>query len=298
MLCRVPLGGGLRCGRGAALLFFGGRVAKPVQFDREFINRFKLIRRHEAIPGWAWPFEPPIPLVGQHFELGRGVLVYASAENLRWLHREAVPARFTSDDAWNRYRVRYEQAGQPGDGFFPDVGIQPVSDGGLMCAALFAAQRLDLPQADAPRTFLQQIAVTNWGKFSIRSEDRNRDYAYDPRKLVESLAYVVTELTLLQPALALVPDTIWRHRMVRQAMRGASPSTLYAPLPQFNATVINCHLVELSKAGRRLASEFTRSPLATWMQHLRRINHEDAWRYLARVDQALSACDGLNTASA
>ena len=75
----------------------------------------------------AWPFKPSISLVGKNYEPEKGLLIYASAENLCWLNNTTVPERFKNENAWNRYRVEYEQSGRASTDFFPVVGIQPVT---------------------------------------------------------------------------------------------------------------------------------------------------------------------------
>ena len=131
---------------------------------------------------------PPIPLVDKRYKPGKGLLIYASAENLSWLHNEPVPGRFSGNKAWNRYRICYEKRGRNSDDFFPDVGIQPMTDGGLFAAGLFVAQKTGLQQRVKPRTFLETIAASNLCKFSIRAKG-NRDYIYDVKKLANSLPY-------------------------------------------------------------------------------------------------------------
>ncbi len=101
---------------------------------------------------------------------GRGLLAYASAENLSWLNRQSPPARFTGADAWNRYRVRYEAIGRKSDEFFPDVGIQPVTNGGLFAAGLFVSERLGLPTCARPRTFLEMIEVVTTESDGIKQK--------------------------------------------------------------------------------------------------------------------------------
>src|SRR4051794_40336565 len=60
-------------------------------------------------PTWAWPFHPPVPMVGGVYRPGTGLLVYAGAENLSWLNKADPPPRFTTEQAWDRYRVWYEE---------------------------------------------------------------------------------------------------------------------------------------------------------------------------------------------
>ena len=249
-----------------------------------------LIRRFQdtftGLPKWAWPFNPPIPLVGRNYKSGKGLLIYASAENLSWLNNTTVPERFRTEKAWNRYRVVYEQDGHNSKDFFPDVGIQPVSDGGLFAAGLFVIGKFGLPQRAKPRTFLETIAVSNWCKFSIKPT--SQDYIADVKKLTSSLPFVIGELVLLQPAVVLIPKAVWRHPILQAAMRGASPRTQFLPVPQFNSRVVNIHLEKYDKAGRRLKKQLTGTPLARWMENLRRMNKNNAWRYIAMLERLLA----------
>ncbi len=245
----------------------------------------ELIRRFQATfagtPDWAWPFNPPIPLIGKDYRPGHGILIYASAENLSWLNDPSEPVRFMARDAWNRYRVQYNK-GKNSDGFFPTVGIQPVNDGGLLTAGWFIAQKFRLACPIQPRTFLEKNAVSNWCKFSIRSST-NRDYITDIKKLTPSLPYVIGELAVLQPAIVLVPKQIWKHPILSAAMRGASPRSKFIPIPQFNSRVINCHLTGFTTQARRLQRRSAGTPLSRWMAELRSVNRVNAWRYLAML---------------
>ncbi len=248
------------------------------------VNRFKAI--FDKPPKWAWQFKPSIPLIGGKYKPGKGVLIYASAENLSWLNGQKPPARGLGEKAWNRYRLCYEEQGRNADDFFPDVGIQPANDGGLFAAGLFIAQKVGLPTRTRPRTFLETIAVSNWCKFSIKRKT-NRDYVADVRKLTESLPYAISELAVLQPTVVLVPKAIWRHRILRAAMIGASPSTWFLPVPQFNAQVVNIHLKRYDRKAAALKRRLAGTPLARWIGQLNRINHDHAWRYMAILDVVL-----------
>lgn len=247
------------------------------------IQRFK--DTFSGTPKWAWPFKPSIPLVGKNYKPGKGLLIYASAENLSWFNESTPPPRFSGNKAWNRYCVVYEQSGRCSNTFFPDVGIQPVTDGGLLAAGLFVAGKYGLPQCTKPRSFLETIAVSNWCKFSIKSAS-NRDYIYDVKKLTASLPFVVGELVLLRPVVVLIPKPVWRHPILQAAMRGASPKSWFLSVPQFNSTVINCHLGKYEHAARQLRERLTKTPLGRWMENLHRVNQANAWRYLALLDKA------------
>jgi hypothetical protein len=240
-----------------------------------------------APPLWSWPFSPSIPLVGKQFQPGRGLLIYASAENLSWMNRSEVPKRFTTDVSWNRYRAHYDAVGCSATSFFPDVGIAPISDGGLLTAGRFIAETLALPSANNPRDFLERIAVSNWCKFSIRSAGANLDYISEPKKLACSLPFVVGELAVLQPAVVMVPAAVWRHPLLSAAMRGAAPWARFLPVPQFNATVVNCHMGKFGESARQLREQMLGTAISEWMDRVRGFRAENAWRYLAALNSYL-----------
>lgn len=276
LFCRA-LWWGWASSLGSTLLYFFGAIVQDL-----LVQRFK--DTFTGIPEWAWPYSPPVPLVGNNYKPGKGLLVYASAENLTWLNKEDAPPRFKTDAAWNRYRVQYEQSGRCSEDFFPDVGIQPVTDGGLFAAALFVAEKCGLPTRKTPRSFLETVAVSNWCKFSIRTPGRNKDYLRDTKKLTASLPFVVEELVLLRPAVVLIPKSVWRHPILHAAMLGASPKTRFLPIEQFNSTVVNCHLGRYDRAAKRLRKHLERTPLSRWMGELSRMNRDNAWRYIAMLD--------------
>ena len=264
-------------------------MADTPNLRRSLVAAFKRI--HDAsggTPEWAWPFRPPIPLVGDAYRTGKSLLVYASAENLSWLNEEdAVPLRFTSEKAWDRYRHCLAEMERRGPrGFFPNVGIQPLTDGGLLAAALHLAGRIGLPQRREPRAFVSTVALSNWCKFTVRS-DGNKDYAGDRNRLLASLPYVVAELSVLRPAAVLLPVAIWRRRALSTAMLGASPSTRFVPAYQCNAGVINRTLKKKHRAGLRLMREHEGTALGEWMSRVERVNTTYAWRYLAHLDECL-----------
>ena len=86
LCCSVkPCGGASVSGLGSALSLFTG-----TGMEKQLIRRFK--STFTTIPDWAWDFKPSIPLIGQQYKPGKGLLIYASAEmHLRWQcrHRKA-----------------------------------------------------------------------------------------------------------------------------------------------------------------------------------------------------------------
>jgi hypothetical protein len=254
----------------------------------KLVESFKAIYRETKPPDWAWrDVKPSIPLVGQTYKPGRGLLIYASAENLTWLNRpDNKGERFYNEDAWNRYRFRYEHNGRDLKNFFPDVGIQPMTDGGLFAAGLFIAEKLNLEKMEYPRSFLETIAVSNWCKFSIKAA-KNKDYLNDIEKLTLSLPYVISELTLLQPRFVLIPKKILNWPILREEMESASPSSRFLAISQFNASVVNRTLKNYDSSAKQLKELLKDTLLAHWMKELKRMNRDNAWRYIAMLDKCV-----------
>ena len=244
-------------------------------------------------PCWAYQFAPPIPLVGPLYVPGHGLMVYASAENLTWMHptKQAGSSRgesFHGDTARVRHQHQYQNPELQDRRFFPDVGMAPVNNGGLLCAAWFVLHHCHGTAPSSPAELLRNIAVANWGKFAVNA-DKNVDYAGDLRKLRSSVRLVEIELAVLRPKILIMPKTILRHGEVGEAMRGASPETRIVGVVQFNATVVNTHLdqPEFNAGAAELRSRYASTPLAAWMSKLRRVNRDHAWRFLAHLAEEL-----------
>jgi hypothetical protein len=254
----------------------------------ELIQKFKDIfeKTNNKPPDWAWSFKPSIPFIGENYKPGEGLLIYASAENLSWHNNKDNPLHqfFTEGHVWDRYRAQYKVLGHNPKNIFPNVGIQPINDGGLLAAGLFTAIKYGLQQKSEPRSFLETIAVTNWNKFSIKTPHKNEDIR-GIKKLTASLDFVVTELTMLHPAVVLIPRTVWRHSKLQMVMRMASPQSYFLDVPQFNATVVNCVLRKYEEKARQFRIDWQGQLLARWMSNLCGINEDIAWRYIAMLDE-------------
>lgn len=266
----------------------GAATICTAEIQGELIGSFHAL--YEGPPAWAWPYPPSIPFIGNQFEPGRGIFIYASAENLSWMTSGQIPERFQTEAAWNRYRAVYEAEGRVSDSFFPDLGIAPVSNGGLLIAGLFVALRLGLQTMNSPRDFIETIAFSNWAKFSIRQQT-NKDYIADIGKLTCSLPFVIAELCRLRPAVTLIPKAVWSHPILRAALRGAYPYTRFIPIPQFNAQVVNCHLARYETAAKMLRESVETATFSTWVGRISNLNKEHAWRYLVYLDIMLESTE-------
>jgi hypothetical protein len=243
---------------------------------------------YRGSPAWAWQFPPSIPLIGERFEPAKGLLIYASAENLAWLDKKVPTWQFDLPIAWNRYRDLYEAEGRDANTFFPNVGIAPVSNGALLCAALHVSEVLNLPRASTPRGFLEHLTVTNFCKYSIYSKS-NIDYIDDIEKVRFSLPYVEAELRALQPSVILLPERAWMYREIADTIRAASPKSKVVPAKQFNARVVNLFLSQHDEASKVLKETYELTLLHEWMERLRGINRDSAWRFIAHLQDALDS---------
>jgi len=120
-------------------------------------------------------------------------------------------------------------------------------------------------------------------------EDANQDYINDTKKLTASLPFVVGELALLRPAVVMVAKPLWTDAIFQAAMRGASPRSRFLPVPQFNARVVNCTLGKCDRVAEQLRKRLANAPIDHWMGQLKRVNQNNAWRYIAMVMSWLPA---------
>ena len=286
--------------------------------EQQLVERFNVIKRAYEIPDWAWPLNPSIPFIGEDYEPGKSLLIYASAENLteyktpeiadrfareksktRLSTKDGIPKWFLGKDSWNRYRARYKQKGSTDDNFFPEVGIQPATDGGLLVGGLYISQKLGLPVEVEPRDFLEKIAISNWCKytdFSCSKEDnagnekkpRNKDYAGKIQKLKESLLFTMNELSVLKPKVVLLPETIWEQKLIKVNMKIASPETRFLPAYQFNQQAANLPIMQgYEQAANDLEQSYNDPILDEWLNNIRRLSKFSAWKHLAKIEEAI-----------
>jgi hypothetical protein len=276
-------------------------TVRATPLEEELLSQFRAEfgRRDLPAPEWARtmpdgsPIPPAVPLVGPDYTPGQGLLIYAAAENLAWMSRDSTSANprwrsFRSAEvAPLRYRHQYGDPDLQGEAqWYPDVGIAPVSNGGLLCAGLFVLGWHGRPLPTSPDEMLARIALTNWCKFVVTA-DTNADYVSDEARLSWSLPYVSLELALLRPAFVLLPHRVWAHAPLQREMVAASPETAFVPAPQFNATVVNVALRRYEGRARALRDSNLTTPLGRWMSHIRGISKPNAWRYIACLEDVL-----------
>lgn len=251
--------------------------------------------QHGEPPEWAYrlptgePLQATIPFVGQAYaESSPRIAVFASAENLA--HLGEHPGDFLLDErALDRHRVQREmdRRGNPG-GFWPQVGIRPVEDGSLLCAALFVAQVVrQAPPEQTPAGFLEQLVVANVCKFS-KQGGVNRDYLGCMRDVRPSLPYLRADLQVTKPEILLIPKTALNNREVGQVVAEVCPSARRLQVPQFNARVVHGrHLATHHARGLELQQELAGTLLGDWMSRLAGYSPGYAYRYLALLEELL-----------
>jgi hypothetical protein len=204
--------------------------------------------RKKGIPNWANDITPSIPLVGSQLKNTK-VLAYGSAENLTYLNNlkpgenplEKIGAAIS-------YRHRfYLESHEPNDLIFPNVHIQPINDGSLLSVIRYIVEKLEIGSySNRPYYFINEIAVANFGKFSIKS-GKNKDYAQNFSKLSESLEYIIADIKAIEPDLIILPKTIYRTIDMNKGMKwdgiikatGINKTIRFAKIYQTNQRVIN-----------------------------------------------------------
>jgi hypothetical protein len=248
------------------------------------------------------PIKPTIPFVGKKYaevvnshgsEGLPKILMYASAENLSE-YDLGEPDEFRSNIkqdesiSWNRHRISYVKIGGE---FFPYVHIQPVTDGGLMCAALLVNYMMTREwYSDNPKVFLETLAVANAGKFSRAGS--NKDYAGSLKYMKPSLAFIEEDLKLLNPDVVIIPRTIYRTICKNEPVKKLLDVRKVVPIYQISHWNMK-HLEEYKKCAEKLKEKIGNSVLGEWTEKIahRRI---DFYCFYAHIIESLKKT-GIDT---
>ena len=235
--------------------------------EEELLQAYRdIFRKKAGEPAWAVHkntqgheeelIHCPIPFVGRKYGAG-GVrlLVYGSAENLSDYH--TAGKTYLDDDSFaiRRHRACFEETRER---FYPQVNLQPISDGGLALAAFYLYRRPAEAEGLAPAEFLERIAFANYCKYTIEirggaGKRQNVDYAGRAAYLRESHLYLERELAILQPDVILLPRSICEaDRAFLEAVRGGA---LLAPIYQINARTVNLRIRRWPRAAREEVGE-------------------------------------------
>jgi len=219
------------------------------------LQEYSRIFKQTPPPPWAVrkksnPSEyihPSIPFVGKHYT-ETSLLLYASAENLAQYCKQSNPLPHLDNDsiAINRHRYCFENYSQ--GRFFPHLHLGPVNNGSLVVITAYLMMHLLGLEFNNPSELLEHIAVANFGKFSIASQERNIDYAGSIDKLSFSFEYVKADLTILRPRIIIIPKTIFNHKEVKELIFSTCHNPpLIIPIYQINPTTINTRITRFPK---------------------------------------------------
>lgn len=183
---------------------------------------------------------PSFPFVGKNYaDQKTKILLYASAENL--VNRGKYNGRVDNDDiAINRHRVWFDNYSE--GRFFPRVHIAPVENGGLPIVLRYICEQLEIETPDTPKEFFESIAIANFGKFSIRTDTKNKDYAKDKSKLDICIPYVEKDLEILQPNIIVMVKSMYTNKTERQEIDKIKGGAKVIPVSQLTPTTITANI--------------------------------------------------------
>ena len=242
----------------------------------QLLQRYQKFHGQFGTPDWAFQVEPPTPLVGEGYSVGNGLLVYGSAENLT--HDIASSAK----SRWERHRLEFNSWKSESQRGFPEMHCQPITDGGLLMAAAFVLTLAGKAVPEHSHVFLEKIAAGNFGKFSIAAKN-NIDYAGRVRKLESSLPYVFEDITILKPAILMLPLTTYRvmHSRLEQLLRNTRVIAAYQCQPQ----VLNVHLgKKYDHRASVIREKYSQTTWGSWIEDVAPRVKSGMWRYLAHIE--------------
>lgn len=211
----------------------------------------------------------PIPFVGKdYYNQQNKILLYASAENLSRYH--LTNNGYLDDDnfAIDRHRRFFDECEINDHRFYPDVHIQPITDGGLALVAFYIFCSLNGIQNISPKQFLEKIAFANYCKYTISGSEsssgkRNLDYSSNTAYLKFSRDYVKTDFSLLRPEYVIIPKSIYQAE--RDFIDSVKGDAKVIPIYQINARNIN---LRISKKYKALDENELPIVFKEWWMHL------------------------------
>lgn len=225
--------------------------------------------------------EPAVPFVGKEYDVVKGlkVLVYGSAENLNFEFDPIQLTHFRNRDRYDAWRKDTTPK------WFPSIHMTPVSDGTLLTAARYLLQICDYKGfAERPDDFIQQIAIGNYGKFSLKGT--NKDYANKPDLLRASDDLVLDDLDTLKPDIVILPRSIYDHAFSRLLKRSTHKPKALIRIYQTNPGVINRHIETQLRSAGLLETNYRTGWVAEWLAHIP--SHIRIDRYLDWIDWHMS----------
>lgn len=234
---------------------------------------------------------PSIPFIGhEYYSSPLRIAVYASAENLSYYdsgketNQKKLEIKEKEEISWNRHR---ESMSLTNGEFFPYVHIQPVTDGGLLCAALFVYNNLSEEKFNGTRhEFIEKLTIANSGKYSISGTGENKDYAGKWEYLKVSLPFLEFDFDQLQPTVVIIPGSIYKHEKVRELLKNAKVISVN----QIGHFGINVHLKKYDSRAKELKENLKEDILSEWTANIGNASvKKNFYRYYAQIEERLKA---------
>ena len=262
----------------------------------DLLNKYKEILQKEGYPDWAFELYPAMPFVGNNYiKMDKKILLYGSAENLGYLW-DAYIKKDTwiskiGDDGFARNRYKFDNDKNKND-FFPygAFHMQPILDGSLLTVAKFITEKKTpkINFSDNTYEFIEQIAIGNIAKFSIKSKD-NVDYPpKNKKKLLRSYSYIYEEIKLLKPDIIILPVTIYYKfkNQLSEILTQINLRTEIIGIYQVNPQAINNSIKTYLNENELNYTDIELSPVIhEWCSHIKMRNKNGIYnkRYIDKL---------------
>lgn len=263
------------------------------EMEEALLSKYKELEARGVRPEGAWSIgeeeekkfvKPAIPFIGKNYvsqKPGCRVLLYASAENLTGYDDYQS---LLEECGMKRCRVAFESSCKTD--FFPSVHIQPITDGGLLVATyqilknLLGEQFEEIYGEMSPRDFLECICCANYGKFTFKQGEGERNVDRANSKGADFLEacheYVKTDVEILEPDIIIIPSGVYYGANQKELFfekHFSGSGIKVAPIYQINAQVVNCTI------KRKYAHLFSEDMLLPnelkWHKGIKRIKRDN-----------------------
>lgn len=233
-----------------------------------------------------------IPFVGKDYaDQEFKILLYASAENLSGYDGYLDNAA-NADDRHRGWFDKWLNDPKEKDKFYPNVHLQPVTDGPLLLAAYYIASQFSsqYKQDLDPAAFMEKISFGNYGKYSIEST-RNKDYARVKGKLAVSHDYIKQDVKILQPDLIILPKTILNtdHKFISDLQTLTGKPLQFCGIMQLNKRTLSSNIPNRCRALGLPPKDYTtlNESFLTWSQKVKGARTENLRWLFTHLDAAI-----------
>lgn len=250
------------------------------------IDEYRRLHKDNA-PDWRrkpyW-IVPTIPFIGEKYsQSSPRMIVYASTEYLN----SHVPGENQDWDnllkSYNRHRDSFEKWKNQKKTFFPNIHMQPVTDGGLICATSYYLYKKYGIKYQQPDELIEHIAIANVCKYTDVDS-----YDYCPQNVSKrnySIPLFELDLRTLNPEIIIIPRTIARHPSISDVIDTVCPNIKdVIQVNQFASRSVN-QLTEYGDKGVSILNELKKkhSHLSEWIEKIEKYSINQVYCYLAHI---------------